>query len=402
VSQTPPETNKDSRAGLNIGLLFTCEALVRTVAIINLTTMALIGRLLAPQPALITVPLALVSISTMLWTIPAARLMRRKGRAYGFTLGATVGLGGALLCAGAVFEGSFALLCLGAAGLGGLNGAATYHRFAAAEAAAPSFRSRALSLVLAGGVVAAFLGAFLATSSRSFFPQTPAAGAFVCIAVLLALYLLVMAFTSLPASQTENLAGEGRRLALLVRQPRLVAAVLGSALSWGVMSLLMNITPLSMERHHHAFADTALVIQWHVLGMYIPSFFTGHLVRLWGERRVVYAGLGLLFASVFVNLAGYELLHYTVGLTLLGLGWNLLFIGSTSLLTLSYRPEEKTRVQSLNDLLVFAAMVLATSSAGLLENHLGWHSLNLYTLPLLGVATIVLVFLLSRPDPKEE
>ena len=388
--------------GRNIALLLGCEALVRTTAIINLTTMALIGRQLAPQTALATLPLALVSVATVLCTVPAARLMRRRGRALGFSLGASGGLIGALLCAWAVFRGDFGLLCLGAVCLGALNGSATYHRFAAAEAASEAFRSRALSLVLAGGVVAAFLGAFLATQSRNLFAATPAAGAFACIAALMGLYLLMMAFTSLPRARAEELGGEGRSLKELLRQPRLVAAVLGSALSWGLMALLMNVTPLSMERHHHAFSDTALVIQWHVLGMYVPSFFTGHLVRLWGEGRVIFAGLALFLASVLFNLAGHELLHYSIGLTLLGLGWNLLFIGSTSLLTLSHRPEEKTRVQSFNDMLVFVAMVLATSGAGPIEDHLGWHALNLYTLPLLGAATLALAFLLSRPSPERD
>ena len=397
------ETSEGPRAaGRNIALLLGCEALVRTTAIINLTTMALIGRQLAPQAAFATLPLALVSIATVLCTVPAARLMRRRGRALGFCLGSGGGLAGALLCALAVSRGEFALLCLGAVFLGSLNGSATYHRFAAAEAASEAFRSRALSLVLAGGVVAAFLGAFLATQSRGLFPATPAAGAFVCIAALMGLYLLLMSLTSLPKPRAAELGGEGRALGELLRQPRLVAAVLGSALSWGLMALLMNVTPLSMERHHHAFSDTALVIQWHVLGMYVPSFFTGHLVRLWGESRVMYAGLGLFLASVLVNLAGHELLHYSVGLTLLGLGWNLLFIGSTSLLTLSHRPEEKTRVQSFNDMLVFAAMVLATSGAGPIEDHLGWHALNLYTLPLLGAATLALATLLSRPSPERD
>ena len=203
------------------------------------------------------------------------------------------------------------------------------------------------------------------------------------------------AVAAAPPPRVEARSG-GRRWLELAGQPRFIAAVVGAVASWGIMSLLMNATPLSMERHHHPFGDTTWVIQWHVLGMYVPAFFTGHLIRRFGEIRIMLAGLGLNLLAALNNLSGVELNHYLVGLTLLGVGWNFLFVGATSLLTHTYADNERARVQAANDFTIFAVMVLSSYGAGPLEGSLGWFGLNQLALPIIAVATLVIAWFGTR------
>ena len=234
---------------------------------------------------------------------------------------------------------------------------------------------------MAGGLVAAVAGTRLAVFSKDQAPDAPFAGSFVCIAALQALILVTMLSTSLPRPESKAAVGSGRGLWQIAQQRRFVVAIAGAIGSWGVMSLLMNATPLAMDRQHHAFDDTASVIQWHLLGMYVPAFFSGHLVRRFGEGRVMLAGAALLLAAAAVSLAGSELWYFAVGLGLLGIGWNFLFVGSTTLLTTIPAEEEKAKVQSANDFLVYAVMVAATFSAGTLEELVGWRAVNMGAIP---------------------
>lgn len=375
----------------NIGLLFGCEALTRTGAIIVLTTMGLAGRGMAPDPSLATLPLALVPATTMLTTIPAAHFMQRRGRRLGFMLGAVLGVLGALVCLAATFQHQFYLLCAGAVGIGAVNGFATYYRFAAAEAADDDFKSRAISLVMTGGVVAAVVGSNLASYFRDGIPDIPFAGTFICMAAIQVLILVTVSFTTLRQPQAQERERAGRPLIHIARQPRFAMAILGAVTSYGVMSLLMNATPLSMDRHSHSYADTTQVIMWHVLGMYVPSFFTGHLIRWFGEERIMLTGGGVLLLSVFTSMGGTGMVDYVLGLALLGVGWNFLFVGSTSLITGTYESSEKAKVQSTNDFLVFGAMVLATFSAGSLEELIGWRAINELALAVLTLSLLILV-----------
>lgn len=339
--------------------------------------MALVGRRLAPDPSLSTLPLALVPVATTLMTIPAAQFMRRRGRRPGFALAAAIGIVGAAVAATAVWMDQFWLLCVGGFLIGSVNGFATYYRFAAGEVAPPEFRTRAISLVMAGGVIAAVLGTSLATQTKDLFDGHPFTGSFVCIGGLQALILLIVRRTKLPPPAPANEADDGRSLGIIARSPTFVMAILGAVASWGLMSLLMNATPLSMARHHHAFGDTAKVIQWHVLGMYVPSFFTGSLIQRVGERPMLLTGLLCIAAATWINTGGTELTSYMTGLAVLGVGWNFLFVSCTSLITGTYRTEgEKARVQSANDFLIYGTMILATFLAGPLEERIGWSALN--------------------------
>lgn len=361
--------------------------------------MALVGRELAPHTALATLPLALAPVSTMLTTVPAARLMQRRGRKAGFALGASLGILGGLIGCAALFSQHFVLLCLGAIGLGAVNGFSTYYRFAAAEVVDESWRSRAISLVMAGGIVAAVAGSNLATWSRGLFADYLFAGSYLAIAAIQVLVLVALSFVRFPAPSAAESEGGGRSLREIAADPRFVLALIGAVASWAVMSLLMNATPLSMHRHMHSFDDTAWVIQWHVLGMFVPSFFTGHLISRVGERPVMAAGLLLLAASALTNLGGVALHNYAVGLTLLGVGWNLLFVGSTSLLAMIYRPEEKARVQSANDFVIYGLMVLTTFGSAPLEEAVGWEMLNILALPLLAAVGLAMWVMHRRSDP---
>ena len=380
----------------NILLLFTCEALSRTSNVVFMTVMALTGQALASRKILATLPLALIPVATMLTTLPAARLMRRRGRRFGFALGASLGILGALICSAAVLLKHFPLLCLGAAGLGTVNGFATYYRFAAAEVADEAFKSRAISLVMAGGVVAAMLGESLSIWSQNWLPAHLFAGSFLCIAAVHFLVLGVLSVTSLPLPGAEERGTEGRPLMQIARQPDFILALTGALASYGVMSLLMTATPLSMVRHQHSFADMALVIKWHILGMYVPSFFTGYLIRFFGEPRVMMAGVFVLLTSVLFNLGGTELMHFLVGLALLGLGWNFLFVGATSLLTTTYKPREKAKVQAANDFMIFGLMALTSFSAGTLEEMVGWRTMNQGAVPFLLVVMLGITMLQVR------
>ncbi len=356
--------------------------------------MALTGLSLAPDPTISTVPIAMIPVATMLTTVPAAHLMSRWGRRSGFLLGACIGAAGAAICAAAVLERAFYLLCVGALGLGAANGFATYYRFAAAEVVKPQQKSRAISYVMVGGIAAAIAGSHLAPRVKSLLPEHPYAGIFLCILGLQTVLIAALLLSSLPgAPPAENGVGEKRSLAELARHPHLAMAVLGAAASWGIMSLLMHATPLAMERHGHTFEDTTQVVMWHALGMYGPAFFTGHLVARFGEAKMMFAGAALIAVSALVNAGGTELRYFYVGLSLLGLGWNFLFVGSTSLLTGTYSAEEKARVQSANDFLIFAAMVLSALAAGSLEHLAGWEAVNEMALVTMVAVTACMVWL---------
>ena len=384
----------------NIGLLVLCEALNRTGAFVLLTAMALTGLSLAPIPTVATVPLALVPIGTMLLTVPAAHLMSRHGRKPGFVLGGSLGVVGAGICTVATLQAEFYLLCVGAFCTGAANGFSTYYRFAATEVVPPELKSRAISYVMGGGIASALLGSRLAPWSQTLVPDSKYAGAFLCICALQAMMIVAVQFARLPLVKVmADRKKAARSLLQIARQTPLVMSILGAVTSWMIMSLLMHATPLSMQRAHHSFSDTTQVIMCHALAMYGPAFFTGRLITRFGEWRVMLTGLGVTMAAAVVNIGGADLVFYYVGLTLLGLGWNFLFIGSTSLLVESHNAEEKAKVQSTNDSLIFASMILSSLSAGSLEHLVGWTVLNELALATMLAVTAVMLWLRWRSSP---
>ena len=377
----------------DVALLATCQALFMTGASLLIATSALVGLALAPSPGLATVPLGLQFLATMLFTFPASLYMQRFGRRTGFASGAVLGLLGALLAVWSIGSGSFAGLCAGSFCIGAFTAFAQYYRFAAADVADEEYRSRAISLVLAGGVVAAFAGPNLANASRDTIAAAPYAGCFVVIAGLAALTLLVLAFVRIPRPPARVEDGAARPLVEIAMQPRYLTAVTCALVGYSVMNLLMTSTPLAMEVRTLPFADTASVIQWHVVGMFAPSFFTGHLIRRFGTLRIMLAGAVLQAACVAVNLTGDTYVHFLGGLVLLGLGWNFLFIGATTLLTETYTAREKAKAQGFNDLLVFTVVTFTATSSGYLHFEFGWRSLNVGVVPFLILVAAAIVWL---------
>lgn len=379
----------------NALLLAFCQALAMTGTTIMVTTSSLVGYSLLDDKAWATLPQALQVTGTMLTTIPASLLMARIGRRAGFSLGAAIGLVGALVAVAAIFAGRFPLFCLGIFLLGSYNGFAIFYRFAAADAADADFRPKAISWVMAGGVAAAIFGPQTAKWSKNLFEPVLFAGCFAMIAGFCILSLVLLRFLRIPRPPAVRF-GEGRRLAAIMRQPTFVTAVLAGMIAYGMMSLVMTATPLAMLGCNLAFEDAAFVIQWHALGMFAPSFVTGSIIRRFGTVRVMLVGAALLAACVAVDLSGIALANFWAGLLLLGVGWNFLFVGATTLLTETYRPEEKAKVQAVNDFLVFGAVSLSSFSSGALLSRFGWTFVNLAVLPPVTIVFLLLGWFLLR------
>lgn len=375
---------RERRAVLSLAI---AQALFQTAAVLVVTVGGLAGLLLAPDKALATLPIACVALGTAVATVPASLLMGRVGRRPGFVLGTLLGAGGGGVAAAAMLVGSFPLLCLGTALVGAYQGFAQFYRFAAAEAATEAFKSRALSLVLAGGVVAALAGPHLGAATRDLVGAATYAGSFLAVLALSMAATALLAVTPLEGAPAVTAADEPPRpLLRIARQPKFLAAVLGAAVGYGVMAMVMTATPLSMVGHSHPVSDAALVIQWHVLGMFVPSFFTGWLVKRFGLTPMMLTGVALLLTHVAVAITGVALLNFLSGLILLGVGWNFLYVGGSTLLTETYRPSERARVQALNDFLIVGVVAAASFSAGALTEIFGWRGLNLAAVPLLLVA----------------
>lgn len=381
---------------LNVSILAMCQALLMTSGSLLIATSALVGAGLAPHPALATLPLGLQFLATMSATMPASFAMRRFGRRAVFAAGGVVALGGAGLCVLGILESRFAIFAAGCFLLGMFNGVGQYYRFTAAEVADAGFRSRAISLVMAGGIVAAFTGPNLARASREWIAGAEFAGSYASLAVLYLTTLVLVGLLRVPPPSAEERAGATRAIGEIAADPRFVVAVVCAMVAYGVMNVLMTATPLAMLDCGHRFDDAAFVIQWHVFGMFAPAFFTGHLIHRLGTLPVMACGALALGASVAVNLAGLTVAHFWIGLALLGLGWNFLFVGATTLLTEVYAPAEKAKVQGLNDLLVFGTVALTATTSGALHHGFGWQALNLGTLPCLALALLAVAWLARR------
>lgn len=376
-------------------LLAFCQALAVTGSIILFTIAALISSRLATDKSLATLPLALLQLATMLTTIPAAFILKRWGRKLGFMASVVVGLSGASLGTYAVLAGNFVLFNLGTLLYGIFNGFVGYYRFAAADVATESFRSRAISFVIAGGILAALIGPELAARTKDWLPVTFAGG--LAAIVLLQLFtLLLLSLVDLPPLSLHKQQKQGRSLGAIVQQPVFVVAVLGSMIGYGVMALLMTATPLAMVAVHHPFHTTASVIQWHVLGMFTPSLFTGYLIARFGVLLMILVGILLNGICIAINLAGTNAPHFFGALLLLGIGWNFMFIGSTTLLTEAYTPAERAKTQATHDFLMLSFVALTTFLSGRLLNDWGWTVVNYTGLALIGVALIAVLYLRQR------
>lgn len=369
-------------------LLSTAQALFQTASVVVMTIGGLAGALVAPSPELATLPIAAMFLGTAVTTVPASTWMARAGRKRGFFAGALLGVAAGLLAALGLWLGSLWLLAAGTFLVGAYQAFAQFYRFAAGEVADEAFRPRAISLVLAGGVAAALLGPLLARWGGPLLYQAYA-GAFLLLSLVSVLAAGVLLGLRIPPPPPAAAQG-GRPMAEIVRQPAYLVALFGAATGYGVMILAMTATPLAMVHHHHHLADATMVIQMHVLGMFVPSFFTGSLIARFGVLRIMLAGVALLAGHVLISLTGTGFHSFAGALVLLGVGWNFLYIGGTSLLTTTYTPAEKGRAQAANDMTIFAVGLVGSLAAAPLLQLFGWQSLNLALLPWLAMAAAAL------------
>lgn len=367
-------------------MLAGCQALAMTGASIVGTTGAIVGNILTPDKALSTLPIAVQMTGMMAATIPAALLMARIGRRRGFWMGLGLGSLGAVIATAAIFQASFPLFCVGTFFLGINNGFTVQYRFAAAEIADEAFRSKAISLVLAGGVVSAVFGPETAIWSRDLFAPVLFAGCYAMIVGLCIAAATLLYFVDLPKPPPPDLARRGRPLAEIAAQPAFIAAAVAGMVGYGVMSLVMTATPIAMLDCGHEFAAAAFVIQWHSLGMYAPSFVTGHLIARFGLARVMLIGAALLLLCCAINLAGLATANFWAANVALGVGWNFLFIGATTLLTRTYTAEEKGKVQALNDFLIFGTVAVSAFASGALLSGVGWAMVQVAMIPFVAAA----------------
>jgi MFS family permease len=376
----------------NLLLLTLCQGLFLTNNVVFVAINGLVGLQLAPAAWMATLPLTAYVAGGALSTALVARHQRLLGRRRAFQHGLLWGIAATALCALAAWQRSFALLMLGTVIAGYYQANASLYRFAAAELVAPAAREKAISWVLAGGIIGGVLGPNLASATRDLLPQAFTGAYLSLVGVALLALLLISQIPFPPMPSAAQMAG-GRPLREIARNPVFIIAIAAAALGYGVMNLLMAATPIAMAQCSHPFSSAALVLEWHVLGMFVPSFFTGHLIRRFGTLPVMAVGLLLNLACVAFALSGNDLMHFIGALFVLGVGWNFLYIGGTTMLTETYRPEERTTAQAAMDFWVYGTMTLTSFSSGALVTTGGWTSMNLGTLLPLSALAAALAWL---------
>lgn len=380
----------------NLWLLAAAQGLFLTNNVVFIAINGLVGLSMAPLGWMATLPVMGYVVGGALSTPLVARTQTRLGRKTSFQIGLLVALGSALLCYWAAMTHSFWLLVTSTVIAGFYSANGQLYRFAAAELATTGFREKAVSLVLAGGLVGAVVGPNLASRTRNLL-EVPFAGAYLSLAVVALLSMAVVAFMHFPPLAPKVAGADtGRPLREIMKQPVFIVAAVGTALGYGVMNLLMAATPLAMDVCGFAFDDAALVLEWHVIGMYAPGFFTGHLIKRFGILPVMGVGVALNAACIAIALTGVDLHQFLIALFLLGVGWNFLFIGGTALSLQAYRPEEKDRAQAAINFLVFATMAVTSFASGALVTTQGWALLNLGSLLPVALTGAALVWLALR------
>ena len=384
----------------NLWLLAICQGLFLTNNIIFIAINGLVGLSLAPLGWMATLPVMGYVVGSALSTGVVARTQQRLGRKRSFQIGLVVAMLSALLCTYAAASRNFWLLCFATVVAGYYNANAGLYRFAAAELATPAFRDKAVSLVMAGGLLGAVAGPNLAAATRDLF-AVPFAGAYISLAAVALLAMVLMTLVEFPPPPPAGAgSGSGRPLAQIMAQPIFIVSAVAGSLSYGVMNLLMAATPIAMQQCRLPFSDAALVLEWHVIGMFAPGFFTGTLIKRFGALPVMGVGVALNLACVAVALSGVELHQFLVALFLLGVGWNFLFTGSTTLSLSTYTPEERNRAQGALNFFVFATLAVSSLASGVLVTTQGWTLLNygsLLPLVLTGAALVWLALGSARP-----
>lgn len=378
----------------NVLVLSACQATLQTGGVTLIAITGLAGFALAPEKAFATVPLTCYVIGSALTTFPASMLMKSIGRRAGFQAGTGIGVVGAALCGLAIYLASFWLLCFGMMVMGCYTAFGKYYRFAAADVADSGFRAKAISLTLAGGIVGGFVAPEMAKRTKDLFADHVFLGSYLSLIIVCMIAALLLTRLEIPQLSEKERNEGGRPLREIMRQPVFVVAALAGALSYGIINLFMTSTPLAMHAHDHHFNSAAFVLEWHVLGMYGPSFFTGSLIQRFGVLKVILAGIALLFVSVLCALAGTGVVNFWLALFVLGVGWNFMYVGGSALLTECHTPAERAKTQAANDFMVFVTMAISSMSSGMLLNASGWHAVNYGTIPFLLIALGVTLWLM--------
>lgn len=379
----------------NVGLLAACQALLFTNNSTLIAINGLAGLALAPYVGLATLPVTCWVLGGAIGTMPASLHMKRVGRQRGLTTGTLWGIAGACICAAAMWAQSFWLLCFGTLVWGVYNAYGQYYRFAAADVAPTDFKATAISLVLAGGLVGGVLGP--TTSRWTIELLAPKfMGAYLALIGFAVATMLLLRFIRIPTPGAAERSAAGRPLREIAAQPKFIVAVLAGAIGYGVMNFLMTSTPIAMQACGHPYGDAAFVISSHIIGMFAPSFVTGPLIKRVGALPVMLAGAVLNLAAIGIALSGIAVAQFWWSLVILGAGWNFLYISGTTLLTETYRPEERARAQGANEQAIFIMMAISSLTSGLTVTTAGWERVNLLAAPLVAVVAIAIVWFALR------
>jgi MFS family permease len=391
------ESADDARARSNVVRLAAAQALSGANSAVIFATGSIVGATLAPDISLATVPLSMFVVGLATGTLPTGAISRAYGRRVAFIIGTGCGVLTGLLAAYAILRGSFSLFCC-ATFLGGLYGAVSQsYRFAAADGASAAYRPKAVSWVMAGGVFAGVLGPQLVQWTMDIWPPYLFACSFVAQAVVAVVAMIVLSGVDAPRPAPSDLQG-GRPLFMIARQPRFIAAALCGVIAYPMMNLVMTSAPLAMKMCGLSLSDSNFGIQWHIVAMYGPSFFTGSLIARFGAPKIVALGLVLEAVAAGIGLSGITAMHFWATLIVLGVGWNFSFVGASALVLETHRPQERNKVQAFNDFLVFGTMALGSFSSGQLLANYGWSAVNVVVFPpvLLGLVVLTLASFAKR------
>jgi MFS family permease len=374
-------------------VLLAAQCFGQTAAPILVLLGGLIGAQIAPSANLMTLPLAFMIIGTAATTAPASMLMARVGRKIGFLFGSGMAVFASLLAALGVYQQSFTVFCLAAFLIGCYLAFLQQYRFAVAESVAPDQVPKSLSILMLAGIVAAIIGPEVGRRFSSVEGLPDFVGSFLGLAVLMAMSFLVLLFFRDTEIKADTVEGVERPLGTVLRQPTVILAIASAVVGYTIMSLIMTATPVSMhELDQHSLDETTWVVQSHILAMYIPSLFSGFLIARFGVLRIIQSGFILMLVCVLVGWGRPELMHYFGSMVLLGVGWNFLFLGGTTLLTQSYRVSERFKVQATNDFLIFGLQAVGSLGAGLLLATSGWNGVLAFSLPWLMLLVAVAIY----------
>jgi MFS family permease len=382
----------DRLARRNALVLAVAQALAGGNNTVIIATGGIVGAMLAPDKSFATLPISIYVLGLWFGALPFGKLARRYGRRTTYQIGTACGVLTGVISYFAVMQASFLMFCIGTFVSGLYAAAHLSYRFAAADTASEAFRPKAISWVMIGGIVSGIVGPQVVIFTKDALPPFLFAATYLAQAGLAVLCAGVLVFLKIPVPPRKQVGGEGRSLSEIARQPRFIVAVACGVASYSMMNMVMTAAPLAMVMCNHSVGDATLGLQWHVLGMFVPSFFTGHLIVRFGPDRVVAAGLGLLALSAITGTSGISVAHFWISLILLGVGWNFGFIGATTMVTECHTPNERNRVQSFNDFLVFGSMAIGSFSSGTLLHYFGWSAVNDVVFPVVLAAAALLIW----------